>query len=147
MTPFNFGGRTEQLTAALKRLMDARVLMAEERWLGAMYLAGYAVECRLKAKLMEILNVWNLDELESQLARRFRQRLSLRTHELEILMTFLDRLVGIRSRMRKEILRDYTLCSRWQTQFRYSPLDATKYECESFFEAVERFSKFISTSC
>ena len=37
--------------AAAKHLKDASALLAAARWDGACYLAGYVVECTLKAKL------------------------------------------------------------------------------------------------
>jgi hypothetical protein len=47
-----FYGISEQAKAGKHRLDDAHVLFNGARWRGAMYLAGYAIECRLKTKLM-----------------------------------------------------------------------------------------------
>lgn len=41
--------RTELQRLAIERLADARALLTTKRWSGAFYLAGYAVECGLKA--------------------------------------------------------------------------------------------------
>jgi hypothetical protein len=39
--------------AALQRFEDAQILLDNDRATGAVYLAGYAVECLLKAVLLE----------------------------------------------------------------------------------------------
>lgn len=62
MSRYLYSGRTEQTKAAIKRLIDARKLQEQRRWRGAMYLAGYSVECKRKARLMEM---YDLDTLES----------------------------------------------------------------------------------
>ncbi len=41
--------RAELQRLAKDRLLDAKALFAARRWSGAYYLAGYAVECALKA--------------------------------------------------------------------------------------------------
>ena len=41
-------GVSEQGKAGKHRLDDARALLNSVRWRGAMYLAGYAVECLLR---------------------------------------------------------------------------------------------------
>lgn len=144
---FKHRGRSDQLKASLKRSIDAAVLMQHGRWLGAMYLAGYAVECRLKAKLMEIMDVWSLDELEGAIEKRMGFRPNLRTHEISVLMTLLDHLVACNSRMSVEIRKAYGLCTMWNSQFRYSPVDSSEIECRKFFNAVEKLNRFISSSC
>ena len=44
-------GISELARASRHRFADARALLREARWQGAMYIAGYAVECLLKTKL------------------------------------------------------------------------------------------------
>jgi hypothetical protein len=63
-------GVTEQSKAAKHRWDDAQALLAAGRWRGAMYLAGYAVECLLKATLMRRFGCRQLAELEEELRRR-----------------------------------------------------------------------------
>jgi hypothetical protein len=50
-------GRSEQAKAGAHRLVDAKRLRAQERHRGAMYLAGYSIECKLKVRLMERFGV------------------------------------------------------------------------------------------
>lgn len=47
-----FIGIAEQTKASVHRLDDAYALYQAARWRGAMYVAGYAVECLIKSKLM-----------------------------------------------------------------------------------------------
>jgi hypothetical protein len=44
--------RAELQQLAEDRRLDAEALLAAQRWAGAYYLAGYAVECGLKACIM-----------------------------------------------------------------------------------------------
>ena len=48
-----YGGISEISKAVGHRLIDAEVLLSNRRWRASMYMAGYAVECRLKTKLMK----------------------------------------------------------------------------------------------
>ncbi len=57
-----FYGISEQSKAGKHRLDGARALLNAVRWRGAMYLAGYAIECQLKAKLMRMFNCRHLRE-------------------------------------------------------------------------------------
>jgi hypothetical protein len=47
--------RTDLQRLAQTRLDDAQVLLAAGRWSGAYYMAGYAIECGLKACLLRYL--------------------------------------------------------------------------------------------
>lgn len=46
--------RTDLQNLALERLDDARALLAARRWTGAHYMAGYALECALKACVFKV---------------------------------------------------------------------------------------------
>jgi HEPN domain-containing protein len=47
--------RAELQRLAKERINDARVLLAAGRWSGAYYVAGYAVECALKACIAKLM--------------------------------------------------------------------------------------------
>ncbi len=49
-----FYGLSEQTKAGKHRMDDALTLLNAVRWRGAMYMAGYSVECLLKSKLMHM---------------------------------------------------------------------------------------------
>jgi len=78
MARSEFHGMSEQRKAAIKRLRDARFLLDQQtgqNWRdqsglhsrGAMYLAGYAIECKLKAIAMETFRCRTLEELRVKL--------------------------------------------------------------------------------
>jgi HEPN domain-containing protein len=47
--------RAELQRLAKERISDAKVLLANRHWSGAYYLAGYAVECALKACIAKLM--------------------------------------------------------------------------------------------
>ncbi len=78
MSRRDFHGRVDQRRAAAKRLADAERLLGragtagwrEQRGnhsRGAMYLAGYAVECKIKACMMEMYDCMTLAELTAKI--------------------------------------------------------------------------------
>lgn len=60
-------GISEHAKACGNRLKDAKILEREGRWRGAVYLAGYALECKLKHKLMVERGAQRLGVLEERL--------------------------------------------------------------------------------
>jgi HEPN domain-containing protein len=47
--------RAELQRLAMERIGDARALLAARRWSAAYYIAGYAVECALKACIAKLM--------------------------------------------------------------------------------------------
>lgn len=88
MTQDLYFGISEQSKASKHRLDDARALFNAVRWRGTMYMAGYALECLLKTKLMQMYNCRNLRELEDELQRRgvLAMQATVFTHQLELLL-------------------------------------------------------------
>lgn len=147
MTSFQFGGRSEQTKAASRRREDARALKSSGRWRGAMYMMGYAVECNLKAKLMEKYNETTLAGLERVLSRRFKCTADLRTHSVEYLFGFLDardRLIAPNGGT--QLLRAFGVCNTWSSQWRYDPSEGNEQDCDAFLDAAEAFCKFLEGS-
>lgn len=138
---FEHEGRAEQSKAAVRRWLDAKALCQQEHWQGAMYLAGYAVECRLKAKLMEMHRVVTLSALAEKLRRR-RSEVELGTHSIESLLD----LTGARHRLDPEAERAFRQCNTWKVSWRYSPRAGDEMACKEFLNAVDRFSRFIQNS-
>ncbi len=83
-----FYGVSEQGKAGKHRLDDARALLNAVRWRGAMDMAGYAVECLIKTKLMRMFDCRHLRELEDELQRRgvLPSHATIFTHQLEVLL-------------------------------------------------------------
>ncbi|HUS91270.1 MAG TPA: hypothetical protein VM695_05435 [Phycisphaerae bacterium] len=134
MTQRDYQGRTDLRKAALKRLGDAKVLLAssEPHGQGAMYLAGYAVECKVKAIAMEIHDCWTLEEL----AARWRvDEREVFTHGLECLVR---RLPLYERLTRSSVWRAFAgRVNRWRPSWRYSPRNVDARSAQTFVEAVE----------
>src|SRR5262244_1655519 len=93
-----YTGVSEQARASTHRLDNARALLNAGRWRGAMYMAGYAVECLLKTKLMQIYSCRTLHDLEGELQRRgvLTEQTTVFTHHLELLLRLTQRFDQLR---------------------------------------------------
>lgn len=133
-------GVSEQWKASIHRLEDARALLKASRWRGAMYLAGYAVECRLKWKLMSQLRCRNLRELEEELQRRGLSPHPY-THNLDSLLT----LARGDQRMRRSgnAWRTFVRVNRWSPAWRYAADLGSRGEAEGFVADVEKVIQWV----
>src|SRR5437763_7271055 len=96
---------------AAARLEDARVLLENERFDGAAYLCGYAVELALKARICVTLNWQGFPETRAE----FENYSSFKTHKLDVLL----RLSGQESRIKTEHLSDWSAIVTWDPEARY----------------------------
>jgi hypothetical protein len=144
MSRYRYSGRTELGKALIRRRADAQCLRVHKHWYGAMYLMGYAVECKLKVRLIEKFEVDNLKQLEDKLQIKWKKTVDTGTHSIEYLFSFTDaraRLVGPQGD--QTYLKAFHLCRSWRTEWRYRPENGKENECAQFFEAVERFLRFM----
>ncbi len=83
-----YAGVSEYTKAGRHRRDDSQALFDASRWRGAIYMAGYSVECLFKTKLMQIYGCRNLNELEDELQRRgvITIHTTVFTHHLELLL-------------------------------------------------------------
>jgi len=139
-------GVSEQAKAAKHRMDDARALLDTRRWRGAMYLAGYSVECLLKTKLMRMFTCSNLRELEEGLRRKGRlgTDATVFSHQLEPLL----RLTGGLDRLRQNepLWKSFNIVNRWIPAWRYNPNLSTQEEAEDFLDAIEKVGNWIEHS-
>jgi HEPN domain-containing protein len=139
----SFFGMTEQKKAGKHRLDDARALLKAARWRGAMYMAGYGIECLLKTKLMRLFECRHLRELEEELLRRraLPARATVFTHQLEMLL----RLAMVMDRLRQNnvLWRDFNVVNRWVPAWRYTADLSNREDAEDFVQAVDKVSKWI----
>jgi len=103
-------------TAVLKsiaraRLRDANVLLSGRRLDGAVYLAGYAVELALKARMCRTLKWTGFPETRAE----FKGLQSIRTHDLEILL----HLSGVEERITTRFKAEWSLVLDWDPEKRY----------------------------
>ncbi len=105
--------RTELQRLAQERLADAEALFAAGRFSGAYYLAGYVIECAVKACVAKLTTPESLPDRE--LAR------ILYTHDLKTLAKAekLDVAIGQRAKSDPEFDRNWAIVNFWSEDARY----------------------------
>jgi len=141
-----YHGVSEQSKASKHRRDDAQALLHAVRWRGAMYLAGYSVECLLKTKLMRKFNCHNLNELDKRLTERglLGGDDSIYTHSLQRLLRWADGFDPLRRDL--TLWRMFTLVNQWIPAWRYNPDLSNREDAESFLTAVDRISRWIDNN-
>jgi HEPN domain-containing protein len=110
----NAVNRSDLQQLARERLREARALLAARCWSGAYYLAGYAVECGLKACIIKRL--MTTDEFPE---RKFSEQCW--THNLAQLLG----LAGLKSALDAAFATDPDLSDNWDTVKEWS--EASRY--------------------
>lgn len=134
----DFQGISELRKAGLARLKEARILFGNAAFRGAMYLAGYYLECLLKAKLIEMHRLRTIVELERQLG------MLVTRHELASLMELTNRLEQLKANRSNWMA--FNACTKWNTAWRYDSRPGTQAEAAGFLSAIERVGKFVEFS-
>ena len=136
-------GVSEQSKASLHRRADAQGLFDGKRWRGCMYVAGYSVECLLKAQLMRKFGCDTLRRLEKELADRgmLPGDRSVYTHQLVSLLE----LTGGADRMRRDepTWRSFSLVNKWMPAWRYTADLADEDYAGEFLAAVDRVLQWV----
>lgn len=120
--------RTDFQQLAEDRLRDAEALLGAGRWSGAYYLAGYAVECALKASIAKLTNEYDFPD--KKLAN------DCYTHDINKLF----RLAELEEQWERDIAANDTLAANWlivkdwNEESRYQ--QKTQAEVESLFRAA-----------
>lgn len=116
---------------ARARLRDAQVLLRARRFDGAFYLAGYAIGLALKARICRTLKWPGFPET----AQDFKGLQSLRTHDLEILLTF----SGVEARVRAKYSAEWAVLATWNPDRRYQAVgQSTAQETATMVTSVSR---------
>lgn len=86
-----------------------------------MYMAGYAIECLIKTKLMKLFGLKNLDALEAELKRRrlISEDSSLFDHRIELYLRASGRLDALKDDI--VLWRSFNIANRWIPSWRYNP--------------------------
>ena len=133
-------------TVADRRFEDAKVLLKKKRTNAAMYLAGFAIECLLKAQLLEQFRWLQSARLPKSSEETRLWCLCYRWHDLD---EILGRLTGIVQRLEREsksnrpYARLRSICGKWTIFARYSPLTASTDEAREFLGAVEEVRRWL----
>ncbi len=122
---------TELKILAELRLKEAKELYAQGLYDGACYLAGYAVELALKAKICKLLDIIFYPET-GDIGKAYK------THKLTDLIT----LAGLRSDLSSRIItvdfeNNWLTVDQWSEQWRYSPPTKNQQEATNFLNAME----------
>lgn len=142
----SFQGVTEQAKASRHRRQDAQILHDGGRWRGSMYVAGYAIECLLKAKLMKQYGCFRLQDLEDELRRRglMSERATVYTHELERLLAWTQSMGRLQQNIR--LWRTFNLVNRWLPAWRYDADVSNRDDSHAFLEAVDTILQWIQSN-
>jgi hypothetical protein len=115
-----------------------------------MYLGGFAVECLLKAKLLE-KHPWLANASPASNRSRADQRiwsLCYRLHDLEEIIGELPdltkRLVELEMKGQARLLQSLqSICASWTIFARYSPMSAMMEEAAEFLERIEELKAWL----
>lgn len=120
--------RTELQQLAEDRALDALALLNAGQWSGAYYLAGYAVECALKACIAKLTNPHDYPD------RAFAQKCY--THKIEELVS----LSGLKPQRESDVKtnpglgRSWSITKDWDETARYQQW--TEAQARSLFQAI-----------
>lgn len=112
---------------AFQRYEEAEVLFNAEFTTGAVYLAGYGIECILKALVLMAVPV----AVRTETLKSFR---GIKAHEFEWLRSLY--LTNGGARFPPVITQQFTLVNDWSTDLRYTPRSVREGEAEAFLEAA-----------
>lgn len=121
---------------ARARLQDAQVLFKARRFDGSYYIAGYAVELALKARICRTLK-WAEFPLTSA---EFEGLRSLKTHDLEVLR----KLSGIEAKIRATLAPEWSVVSNWNPEKRYQATShATAADAKDMLTCTKRLLELL----
>lgn len=115
---------------ALQRMEDAQILLRSEqdpRTTGAVYLAGYGIECILKALILSVIPTAKVREM----IRGFRGN---RAHDFGWLRD--QYLLNGGSRFPREMNANFIVVNNWSTDLRYIPRALRDDEAQEFMAAA-----------
>lgn len=99
---------------AAARLKDAETLLLSNRFDGATYLCGYAIEVSLKLRICKTLRWTGFPEANSE----FKDLQSFKTHDFDALL----RLSGIEDKVKINYFTEWSVLQGWKPELRYSKI-------------------------
>jgi hypothetical protein len=117
--------------AAVQCREDARQLLAAGRATGAVYLAGYCVECGLKALILA----------ETPARHRSAVREELNTHSYATLRHLYQTWCG--GTLTRQVVRDLTILGTWSSEMRYDAGSIRMADARALLAAVNRIWAWI----
>lgn len=119
--------------AAKERFEDAEFLLNMKRTTGAVYLAGYSVECMIKALILSVVPRAREDEISAM----FRGR---QAHDFRWLMRLYRQHGG--TAMPNDLHPQWNLVARWSTDLRYSPQTIGLRRAKAFLDSATKIIKW-----
>ena len=105
------------------------MLLDAERYDGAIYLCGYAIELALKAKICETLNWVGYPATN----REFQNYQTFRTHDLDVLLT----LSGSAAAIKTALPAEWSAVANWEPEVRYKDIgSATEQAVVEMLESI-----------
>jgi HEPN domain-containing protein len=127
--------------AALQRFEDAEFLLEGNRTTGAVYLAGYSVECILKALILSGVPEKRNAEMVALISGKSGQ--GARPHDFEWLKWQYEDLPRRRGVL-GEISKEFARVNSWSTAMRYMPGTAPHRDAREFLRAAKRIIDWAS---
>jgi hypothetical protein len=137
---------------AERRFADACCLRdsgRQERANGAIYMAGFVIECLLKALLLERHPNLQKPVDSARLSQSDREVHGLLySHELDDMLGFLPelekKLSGLRMRSGESVWKQFNdICEEWTVYARYSPANAKLEDARQYLGTVEEVKKWL----
>jgi hypothetical protein len=122
------------LEAYRQRVRDARVLEANNRWIGAIYVGGIAAECLLKYAVCTMREVTYLEDLEPALV-------GAGGHDLQRLL----QVAGLKSAIERnrQAANWFAMLQQWHIDLRYDPKVGSASQAQQFLDALSGLSEWI----
>jgi hypothetical protein len=113
---------------SFQRFEESQILLRTGYTTGAVYLAGYAIECILKSLILSAVSRNKVDAV----LQSFRGQ---RAHDYQWLRSLCFSKGG--ARFPTEVRHSFTLVDGWSTEMRYSPLVLKIEDANSFLKAAD----------
>jgi HEPN domain-containing protein len=114
--------------AAMQRFEDAKFLLRGKRTTAAVYMAGYVVECMLKAMVLSVVP----PKARRRTVDSFR---GSKAHDFEWLKRIYHKNRG--AAFPPEIARSFSIVNTWRTSLRYQPGSAKMADAQAFMKAAQ----------
>lgn len=129
-------GQPDLTRIARARIADAEALSRSNRYDGAVYLCGYAVEMALKVRICRTLEWPGFPDT----AKDFREYLSFKTHDLDVLL----HLSGVEKMVKQNFIPEWSVVGTWNPEMRYQAIgSATKERVEHMIEASKKLMEVL----
>lgn len=123
--------RFDLVKIAQARIEDGEVLLNSNRYDGAVYLCGYAVEIALKERICRTLGWLGYPSTN----REFANYQSFITHNLSVLLS----LSGSEKKIKTKFLAEWSVVAEWDPEMRYKPVgSANKQEAELMIDSSKK---------